>query len=352
MRSLLSVTAKRPVVALIALLTLAGCGPPKAAEPTAVGTAWQRSDSAAQRARRDGAAGGRNDDRQAPIATVNGRPLPRHRLVNLLLRSHGVGVLEQLIVLDAAEQLAADRGIRITEADVDHEYEQALRQLVNPLGSMGSGPFDRAAAERTLEAVLSDRNISREEFLLGMKRHAYLRRLVKADQRFTEEQLRSEFRRQFGPRVQVRHIQLASPREMARVRSRLAAGEPFGEVARRSSANLVSAETGGLLDPFSPEDDALPLLFRTTAAALQPGEVSEAVRIGEWYHVIKLERRIDAQDVDFEAVRDDLTRTLPDRLAAPAMQSLYEKLFREAQVEIHDPALRDTFQRVHPPKDH
>lgn len=273
--------------------------------------------------------------------------MQRHRIVDLLLRANGVGVLEQLVVLDAAELLATQKALTITQADIDREYDAALRKLVDPFSGASSGNFDREAAERTLESVLAQRNISREEFRLGMRRHAYLRRIVESELTLTREQLQAELQRRYGPRLEVRHIQLASPRSAARIRVRLANGEDFAQLAREHSANLISAEAGGLLQPFWDQDDALPALFRQTASSLKAGEISEAVRVGEWYHLIKLERRIEAKPVELEPIRGELTQSLLERLSGPAMEKLYERLFREAKIEIHDPVLDEAFRKVH-----
>jgi foldase protein PrsA len=302
----------------------------------------------AERSPADLFGGGRGGEpHHEPIARVNDHPIARRRVVDLLLQSHGVGILEQLIVLDEAERLAAKKGLTVSQADVDREYELALRRLTDPLSSMTSGPFDREAAERTLEAVLADRNISREEFLIGMRRHAYLRRIVESEQVLTEEQLRAEFERSFGRRVQVRHIQLATPRQIDSVRQRLAAGDKFAELARAYSANTVSAPAGGLLEPFSPDDQDVPASFRQAAFALRPPEVSDAIRVGEWYHILQLEKVIPAEDVDFEQVRGEVERKLRYRLTEPAMQRLYERLFREANIDIHDPVLKKAFETTH-----
>jgi len=284
----------------------------------------------------------------SPIATVDGRPIARRRVVDLLLRAHGAGVLEQLIVLEAAERLAADRGLTVTESDLHREYDDALRQLVDPLAELTSGPFDRERAEQLLEAVLARRNISKEEFRLGVRRNACLRRLAEADVAVTDELFRAEYDRRYGERVQVRHIQVATPGEVTRVQQRLSAGEPFAEVAQQLSANLISGKNGGQLEPFSLGDDRVPPALREAAAGLSPGTGPTVVQIGEWYQLVELERRLPPAKVALAEVRDELERSLRRRLAEPAMRDLYERLFRGANVVIHDPVLRETFSRKHP----
>lgn len=280
----------------------------------------------------------------APIATVNGRSIPRRRITNILLRGHGPRILEQLIVLDAAAQLATAKGFSLSTEDINREYERSLRRLVDSASTAASEPLDREAAERVLGTVLAERNISREEFLITVRRNAYLRNIVGAEFHLTDEHLRAEFNRAYAARARVRHIQLGSLADVSRVRRRLRHGEAFEAVAGEQSVNVASARRGGMLEPFSADDDAVPALLRETAFQLRPGEVSGAVRIGEWYHLIKLEEIVPPRNVSLAAVRDLLEQRARDRHAESAMHDLYRRLLRDAAIDIHDPVLRQAFE--------
>lgn len=118
-------------------------------------------------------------------------------------------------------------------------------------------------------------------------------------------------------------------------------------MARRHSANTSSASQQGLLDPFSENDEDVPALLRQVAFSLSVGEVSDALRIGEWYHLIKLEALLPPQTIAFEEVRMELERSLRERLADAAMFGVFEKLFREATIEVQDPWLRAAFEKKH-----
>ncbi|MEK7730785.1 MAG: peptidyl-prolyl cis-trans isomerase [Planctomycetota bacterium] len=282
-----------------------------------------------------------------PIAFVDGRPIGRNRVVDLLLRSHGVGVLEQLIGLELAARAATEKGLGVTEPDVDFEFDLALRRLSDPLSPARTDPVDRTAAEGLLDSVLAERNISREEFLVTLRRNAYLRKIVQSQQVITNDRLRAEFTRRFGERVQVRHIQLGSAAEAGRVQDRLAAGEDFADLASRYSANTPSARKQGLLDPFSADDEEVPAALRQAAFALQPGQVSNVVRVGEWYHLLKLDGMLPSEPRDFDQVRGELERDLRDRVSEAAMRELYEKLFHQANIDVRDPTVRPAFELKH-----
>lgn len=337
-------------------LLLCGCASRDANPAGSIATAWAARDAQTAspsteyrvRPQSDTArASGEPAVQDTPIALVDGRPIGRNRVVDLLLRSHGVGVLEQLIGLEIAEQAATQQGLSVTESDADFEFDLALRRLSDPLSPATIDPVDRPAAEALLASVLAERNISREEFLVTLRRNAYLRKIVQSQQVVTEDQLRGEFRRRFGERILVRHIQLGSAAEAGRVQDRLAAGEDFADLATRYSANTASARQQGLLDPFSADDEEIPAALRQAAFALKPGQISNVVRVGEWYHLLKLDRVLTAEQRDFDEVRGELERNLRMRVSEAAMRELYDKLFQKATIDVRDPAVRQAFEHKH-----
>lgn len=265
----------------------------------------------------------------------------------MLMRSRGVPVLEQFVGLAAAEDYAKQRGVAVTNADIEFEYDLSLRRLSDPLASPTSENFDSAEAERLLDSILATRSMSRPEFMLTVRRNACLRKVLAADLKITDEQLQVEFDLAYGERIQVRHIQLGNLADAGRMKERLAAGEDFADLATRYSTNVTSARRGGLLDPFSVRDDGVALAMREAASKLVTGQISDVVRIGEWYHILKLEKTVPPTQRSVNSVRDPLRKRIEVRLTDPRMRELHEKLFTQASVQVHDAALRDAYQAVH-----
>lgn len=283
------------------------------------------------------------------IATVDGRPIGRRQLTDLLLAGHGVGVLEQLVVLERAKQLAAKQGILVTPKDIEAEYERMLRNLLSPLEAADeAADFDRAEAERLLEGVLAKRNISRAEYMQVVERNAYLRALVSVSMKFTDQQVREEYGRLFGARAEIRHIQLASLPEAQKVAALLKAGDDFASAARNHSQNLRTGPAGGLLPAFTRNDESIPRGLRETAFRLKEGEVSPPVRVDDWYHIVRLERMLPAEERPLVEVRPLVESSLRKRQSEPAMQNLYRQLFEQADIKINDPVLAKEFARKHP----
>jgi hypothetical protein len=197
--------------------------------------------------------------------------------------------------------------------------------------------------KQLLEQFLAQRRISAYEFDLLVRSNAYLRKIAEPliKDKITEENLHQAFGVVYGETVQIRHIQCANMQEIAEVQRRLAAGEPFEQVARELSRNERTAPLGGEVSPVSREQD-LPQAFKDTAFALKEGQVSDPVYADGAYHLIKLEKRFAPKAVKFEDVKDSLRKQLYDRLLQTAINDLRgrirDRIGRELRIE--DPILR------------
>lgn len=336
------------------VVPLLGCATTKVAPAPSSATAWQRREQTALpppimyrerslAAERAGLVAGVSES--LLIASVDGRPIARRRFLDLLYQSHGSPVLEQLVGLEVVIRAAELRGLSINEADVLAELDRALKQLVDPLAGITPGSFDRPAAQRLLDVVLAERNLSREAFGIVMRRNAVLRKMLVPTGAFAGEALQREYERLYGPRVRVRHIQLPTLGAVERARERLTSGEVFDEVAASLSANVASAEVGGLLDPFTAWDEAVPALFRKAAFDLSLEQVSGAIKLGGWYHLIRLEERLPASSGGLNDVRAEVERSLRHRQSEQAMFTLFEKLMKKATIEVHDPVLKAAYEK-------
>ena len=181
------------------------------------------------------------------IATVNGRALSYSAWLNLMKRSHGLSAFQQILAVELARQAAEAKGIVLTEPQLETAFRQEIADVVGPETK------DAAESERILRAILTRRGVSMDEFRLSAYRNAYLRRIAEpiVEAGITDDALKVEFDRLYGPKVQVRHIQLSDSGGSRKVLEALEAGQDFADLARQNSQNLDSAPDGGLLAPFS-----------------------------------------------------------------------------------------------------
>ena len=200
------------------------------------------------------------------VALVNGHPIARDELMKILLEAHGVDVLQQMILLRVAKQELQQRGLKVTEAEVTREFQSSLDSIAENAG-MDLEFATEENKHKALRQVLDERGISLEEFMIGMERNAYLRKLAELDMRVTEETLREEFARKYGARVQISHIQIPQrdSRALNQAIELLGRGSEFADVARRMSKNPETAARGGLMEPFAFDDPDIPAALKETA---------------------------------------------------------------------------------------
>jgi peptidyl-prolyl cis-trans isomerase D len=157
--------------------------------------------------------------------------------------------------------------------------------------------------------------------------------------------LQEAFRELYGETVQVRHIQLANMQEVIEAKRRLAAGEPFAQVAQEMSRNARTANLGGELPPFSRQTSGYPQAFKDAAFSLKEGEVSDAVEAEGAYHLLQLVHRIPPKAVKFEDVKESLRDDLQDRLVQATIKDLRAQIAQDAIKEliIDEPSLKKQY---------
>jgi peptidyl-prolyl cis-trans isomerase SurA len=207
-------------------------------------------------------------------------------------------VLDRLISEKAQLQLARENGIKIEETQVDQAELNVARQNQITLAELRR----RLAAEGLPESQF--REELRNQLLLTRLRERELEARVKVsdldvDQFIRQQQSGADLANQ---EFNLAHIlvavpenateaQVASRRERAeQVLKRARAGEDFTKLAREYSDAPGAAETGGAVGLRT--TDRLPPLFVQAVQKLPDGGVSDIVRSGAGFHVIKvLERR-------------------------------------------------------------
>jgi parvulin-like peptidyl-prolyl isomerase len=278
----------------------------------------------------------------ATIATVNGRPIAYAAWFSLLKRTGGLRAFQQVLAVELARQAAQAKGIVLTEPQLEAAYRQEVTEVVGPEAK------DPAEADRILRAVLTRRGVGLDEFRLSADRNAYLRRVAEPmiAPGVTDDALKVEFDRLYGPKVQVRHIQLSDSSNVGKVLDALNGGTDFPDVARKFSQNLDSAADGGLLPPFSRLDPNVPPEIREVAFGLEPGKASGPFRIDGWTQILRVEKRLPAEPVEYDKVVDDIRRSLTDRLIRQKMQELLLNMLQSASIQIYDEEIARQFQAL------
>lgn len=269
------------------------------------------------------------------VARVNGQAIKRADIVSVLLQGRGKRVLEERIVLEAVRQEAAKNNIQNTNVLIESEMNRILADM-----APGKPQREQLAL---LEYMLKSRGLTRPEFDLIVERQALLRKLVDPNMAVTEQELRSEYQRQRGRRVEVRQLVVNNIRKIDQVQKRLEAGEEFSDIVQEVSQDEQSLLRGGLLGPISSADQEIPEPIRTAALGLQtigqrsaPFSYRDTTGRQRWC-LLQLERIIPADEISYDTVRGELTRSIQIRQLRQRMSERERSLRKNARVEIVDP---------------
>jgi peptidyl-prolyl cis-trans isomerase SurA len=207
-------------------------------------------------------------------------------------------VLERLISEKAQLQLARESGMKVDEAAVDMAEQNIARQ----------NQIDVPEMRRRLRAdgiqLASFREELRNQILLGRLRDRELESRVKVTDRDVDQYLRDHASSNDPASLElnVAHILIAVPenatpaqvealrQKALRVQERARAGEDFAKLAREVSDAPGAAQNGGVVGLRT--GDRYPPLFLQAVQSVPEGGVSEVVRSGAGFHVLKvLEKR-------------------------------------------------------------
>lgn len=281
------------------------------------------------------------------IAIINGEPLSRTKVVDTLLESHGLRIMQQHIALELARQETRRRGLSVTAGDIEAQVRRAIEEIVPPTDAAGVD-LNEETKRRALRQLLDEKCLTMTEFLLAMERNAHLRKLAEQEVQVTEATLREEFARTYDEKVEVRDIVIPAgeQRTLQEVLSRLGRGEEFAEVARLLSTHRESAARGGLLAPFTFGEPSLPPALRELAFTLKPGEVSTPTQTGDMIHVLRVERRIPPEGVRFEDVKEQVAARVRERAIRQKSVALMNRIFEQAQIRVLDKRLAGEFEEL------
>jgi peptidyl-prolyl cis-trans isomerase SurA len=243
-------------------------------------------------------------------------------------------VLERLISEKAQLQLARELGIKVEEATVDLAEQNVARQNQLEVAELRR----RLAADGlTLDRF---REELRNQLLITRLRERELESRVKVSDLDVDQYLREleAGKDSLAQEINLAHILVAVPEnandaqianlraKAQRAQARARTGEDFATLAREFSDAPGAATNGGLVGLRSAE--RYPPLFVQAVQNLPEGGVTEVIRSGAGFHVIKLVERhragIPGVNVVQSHARHILLRTGPQLSEAAALQRLAE----------------------------
>ena len=224
------------------------------------------------------------------------------------------------------------RDVSIAEDDVGPALgqvpeEQRRDYLVSYLTDL------KLLAQKATKEGLADSQEFKDR-LAYLREKALMEVLLKreAGKAVTDEAAKSFYDQQVGkaprePEVHARHILVESEDEAKKVEDQLRKGGDFGEIAKKETKDPSGTASGGDLGWFT-KDQMVPE-FAEAAFKLKPGEISDPVKTGFGWHVIKVEERREKAPPSYDEVKDRIRAYLERR----AQAEMVSKLRAEAKIE-------------------
>ena len=269
------------------------------------------------------------------MAIVNGKDISRQTLVQSCVERHGERVLEALVNKRLIEHHCRNRGVTVTDADIDAEIDRMAKRF-------------KLGREQWLALLKEQRGVDEAEYKRDILWPTLaLRKLAAERVQPTEEELRRAYETKFGRAVRARLIVMTDASKAAEVR-REAAARPaeFARLAMQHSQDVNSASIGGLVQPIRPHAGD-PRVERA-AFALKPGEVSDVVSLEGQNVIVKCEGHVPPRNVPMSEVREQLAESITEEKLRGVANTLFQQLQDAATIQnvYNDPRLRDAMPGV------
>lgn len=216
-------------------------------------------------------------------------------------------VLQQLIQVEVARQLAEAENITITDAEIDE-----------------------AATKTQAEILATGQYKTYEEFLaaMGLDDAAYKKqiRIVLIFEKLGQAHGAPEQIEQ----IHASHILMETEETAKEVLAKLKAGEKFADLAKTYSIDTSNKEQGGDLGWFP--RGIMVTEFEDAAWALQPGEMSDVVQTDFGYHIILLQER------EVRALSEEIKPTVQEQYFGEWFSGKMASASIEVMVQFSQPA--------------
>ena len=267
------------------------------------------------------------------ITLANMHPVPqaeRDELVRLLL--------ERIIGHHLAAEVARNRKIAVSDAELDEE----LRQMRG-----------RYTSDRVFDDTLAGFGVSRDQLRHQRRLSLDMAKLlevavapkIKVSERDVEAYYRENPERFNVPEtVTASHILIRvnpdttpgmkaeAQRRAAELLDQIRGGADFAKLAQAHSEDNGTAAAGGLLGAF-PRGRMEPA-FEGAAFSVKPGEITDLVETSAGFHIIKVDEHQAGRTPPLDEVRADIRNLLIERGQQEGLDALIEEAKKTARIEI------------------
>lgn len=232
------------------------------------------------------------------VARVGPEVITKDELYNFMVQQTGQEALDNLVVKKIIELEAENQNIKVTADEIDKEVEE----LAEYYGG-------KDAMTQTLAMYNINLDRVREDVTVNIKLEKLLSQRIK----ITDEEIQEHFQDHqeayaVEEQIKVSHILVENEQEAQEIKTLLAEGGNFNDLARERSTDPGSKEQGGDLGMITRGE--MGEEFDQVAFALQPGQISDPVKSEYGYHIIKVDEKTEARpgtlEENYEKIKDNL----------------------------------------------
>lgn len=241
-------------------------------------------------------------------------------------------VLQRLIDEKVLNREASERGVTISDEELDILFEQVKQQ----------NNFD----EETMMEELAKKNITKEDLKLQWKTQMLTRRLIDAEMKgkiaVTEDEILEYYRAnygevEFGSQVRIAHILIPIEEENAyenavNIAQEARSGKSFSKLAEQYSKDPVSAPKGGDLGYFNKGD----LVYELESAIerTEVGEITDPVETSSGYHIVKVLEKQKSSETSLGGYREEIRQTIYNQKSEEFLKNWVEKRREGVYIDI------------------
>ncbi len=261
------------------------------------------------------------------------------------------------VIVDAVNELLfVQRGKELGYALSDEQFRNIVDNIKKE---------NKIETEEQLQAALKQEGMTMEDLRRQIERNMLITRVQQAEVMgkisVSDENLRQyydENKSSFTspPQLTLRELLVEVPssekgvnvalddaaKEKAEaIHKRLAAGEPFAQLAAELS-DSGSKANGGLIGPINRAD--LSPELQKEIASLKPGELTPVLRTTRGYHIVQLESAVDANVKPFDDAREEIADKLAGGKRQAEMVKYVEKLREQAIIEWKNDEVKKAYE--------
>ena len=235
------------------------------------------------------------------VAMVEGEPINKDDLYNILVKQYGTSTLSYLIDNKIVELEADKENIKISDKEIDEEMQVYI---------------DSYGGEKAFNSVLEQSGISQADIETDIINYLKIVKLLESKIDITDEKMKTYFEENKesyneAEQVEASHILVADEATAKEVKEKLTAGEDFASLAKEYSTDTSNAESGGELGFFAKGEMATE--FENAAFSMNIGDISEPIQTDFGYHIIKVTDKKEAKEAVYEDHKEEIKQTLFDQ---------------------------------------